>query len=797
MSGDNKVQVEFGASTEGVEKGSTTAAQAIEGAVERMKSAMGGAGTSVQGMHGQFATAFEGMKTSVTGFLGHFGGIGTAVAAVTAVLAGGALFKGAVDETMKFAGESAKLARQLGITATEAGVWNIALGDVYLSAEEAGTAAAGLARQVRTNEAALKDMGLVTREANGELRPTTDLLRDAGRMVGTYREGMDRTIATTQLFGKGVSDSGIAAKLAAVDIEAAREKAAALGLTITAENVAANKALKASMNDVGDVMLGIKKTIGDALIPILARLGEWFANIGPAAVWVTKEAIGFLGTAFWSLKNGVVIVWETINAMVISVAEPIMTVGRALAKLVKGDLTGAADEMRSLPARIAQAWETAGDRMTESSRDTADKINNLFGEGSAAVKGAGGGKTATTKEGADAKGAAGKDDPSLMGAFKEGLQARREANEDFFKDSTAAEKAYWQDVKDSGALSVKDQRAVNTELFNLTKKLAQDQYAEKVAGIDGERSLGREKLNVKIEEVNALRAAGKVGDMEALAQIKAFHDADYAEEVKALNAKLALAGTVGAARVKLMNDVAAAEQRNNVTAIKDAAATASTIQRSWVNAFAPITSAFDTAVKGVISGTTTIKSAVTNMAKSIVLEYASMGVKTLASWAANEAAKTGATAAGTAARMALEGAAAIQSVALSAWAAIKNIMNYAWEAMAGAYKAIVGIPYVGPFLAPVAAGVAFAGVAGAVSSIASARGGYDIPAGVNPMTQLHEREMVLPAPIADPMRQMLAGGGSGGTDTLHWHGTPDDTIKAKDLGKILRKMNRNFEFVGA
>ena len=74
MSDDNKIQVEFGASTEGVEKGSTAAAQAVESAVERMKTTMGGAGTAVQGMHGQFATAFEGMKTSVAGFLGHFGG---------------------------------------------------------------------------------------------------------------------------------------------------------------------------------------------------------------------------------------------------------------------------------------------------------------------------------------------------------------------------------------------------------------------------------------------------------------------------------------------------------------------------------------------------------------------------------------------------------------------------------------------------------------------------------------------------------------------------------------------------
>jgi hypothetical protein len=53
--------------------------------------------------------------------------------------------------------------------------------------------------------------------------------------------------------------------------------------------------------------------------------------------------------------------------------------------------------------------------------------------------------------------------------------------------------------------------------------------------------------------------------------------------------------------------------------------------------------------------------------------------------------------------------------------------------------------------------------------LASASGGFDIPAGVNPLTQLHEKEMVLPAHIAEPLRQNLAGGGGMGGDQVHVH----------------------------
>jgi len=45
--------------------------------------------------------------------------------------------------------------------------------------------------------------------------------------------------------------------------------------------------------------------------------------------------------------------------------------------------------------------------------------------------------------------------------------------------------------------------------------------------------------------------------------------------------------------------------------------------------------------------------------------------------------------------------------------------------------------------------------------VRSARGGYDIPSGLNPMTQLHEEEMVLPARYANVIRGMADQGEQG------------------------------------
>lgn len=90
----------------------------------------------------------------------------------------------------------------------------------------------------------------------------------------------------------------------------------------------------------------------------------------------------------------------------------------------------------------------------------------------------------------------------------------------------------------------------------------------------------------------------------------------------------------------------------------------------------------------------------------------------------------------------------------------------ATQAGTGAFAALAAIPVIGPALAAVAGPAMFATVMAMVSrgmaGGKSAAGGYDIPSGINPMTQLHQEEMVLPAHIANPLRGALADGGLGG-----------------------------------
>jgi hypothetical protein len=114
-----------------------------------------------------------------------------------------------------------------------------------------------------------------------------------------------------------------------------------------------------------------------------------------------------------------------------------------------------------------------------------------------------------------------------------------------------------------------------------------------------------------------------------------------------------------------------------------------------------------------------------------------------------------------------EDVAKTKSLATSAATAIAWIGNEAAKGAASAWAAMEAVPVVGPFLAPAAAAAALAGIIALASHIHSAAGGFDIPAGLNPVTQLHAQEMVLPAHLANAVRSMAGGGATGGTVHIH------------------------------
>lgn len=113
----------------------------------------------------------------------------------------------------------------------------------------------------------------------------------------------------------------------------------------------------------------------------------------------------------------------------------------------------------------------------------------------------------------------------------------------------------------------------------------------------------------------------------------------------------------------------------------------------------------------------------------------------------------------------------------------KQVFMLAKQAAANAWKAVVGIPIVGPVLAPIAAAASFAGV----MAFASAEGGWDVPGGGGAGVDgrggrpaiIHPREMVLPAQIADTVRALPNGLAGAATVSASLRGA---TASVADIG---------------
>ena len=152
---------------------------------QRFNSAMDAAQQKVQGVTGNISGKFRTMANDVTanvqqmqsGVSSHFDRIATAGSRLTgifigiaAVLAGGALFKAAIDETVALEKESVKLGRTLGISATEASVLQVALNDVYQDSAALEAGMGKLVRTLNTDEQAITRLGVATRDQRGHFR---------------------------------------------------------------------------------------------------------------------------------------------------------------------------------------------------------------------------------------------------------------------------------------------------------------------------------------------------------------------------------------------------------------------------------------------------------------------------------------------------------------------------------------------------------------------------------------------------------------------------------------------------
>lgn len=249
---------------------------------------------------------------------------------------------------------------------------------------------------------------------------------------------------------------------------------------------------------------------------------------------------------------------------------------------------------------------------------------------------------------------------------------------------------------------------------------------------------------------------------------------------------------------KVLAEKAVADKKFQIDHIKLTQELTKEDNKQWVASVNTVQRAFSQMASGLIRGTTTIRGAFLNLANSLVTSMADATLKMAFDWIKKQGMEVAATAAGDQAKIASKTAATAEGKAIDDAASSSEIMKDASKAAAGAYSAIAGIPYVGPILAPIAAGVAFAAVAAFDS--------FDVGTPYVPSTGLamvHEGEKIVPKGVAKKWDdgELNKLGGGGGVH-LHVHALDHQDVKrylnrnssmiAKAVGGSIRNGNRSF-----
>lgn len=705
---------------------------------------------------------------------------------------------GGVNESSRLAEILISTARLSGASAAEASSsaqqFAQALGSGVLQGDELksilennSTLARTLAKALGTNVGALKDMG-----AEGKL--TADVVGNA--LLGQYDEIQSRTAALPDTVGGAWTRITNAFQFA---IDSFNNGTGAFG------------AVAAVLGAVAKVVEAVARALGGTgdESDKLARntsIKAWGDTVGAIFAWIID------------VGRVVAMIFQNIGRNIAAVAA-------AASATLEGEFGQAADILKQRMSEVT----AEGRQMIELLTGGEGSTLRAYALGAPAPVVTGGGPV---KLEAKTSPEDGKPKASRLPEFEAqlaDLRTRFALENDLREMSKAQELDYWRNVRDTQDLSAKDRAALSKKISQVELESLREQRRARDAA--AKEDLAQLKELQKAQEEAAKQQAEVYGVRLDAAKAASLAQIDEAERVAEYEAGLGLISKeqllatqreLAAERLAIETDylnqkrvLLEQDPDTNPAMLEQIEAQKAEIRRKYDAAIAENTrnqaaqslqiwqsltdrmgSLWDQGTQALLNGTLTWSNAMRAIGAQIVSWFATDVVgKQIKAWAVGELTKTTATQSGVAARTAAESAGALQSVATWAAASIKNIANSAWEAMAGAWKAMVGIPVIGPVLAPAVAAAAFAGVIGLAGNIRSAAGGYDIPAGLNPMTQLHEQEMVLPKDIANPLRENLAGGGGlGGGLSVHITAMDSrDVYRALTEGGALHKALKNLQ----
>lgn len=805
---DETVGIKVTADAAGVEAGaaeSNAAIKSISATVDGLKDlflelggvAKGSLREMSMGAH-EAATSVKGAAESVTILREAVSGIGEALIAMFAV-----------EQISEFARKMAEAAEK---TLHTAETFGLTAGEVqHMSAQ---AALAGVPLDVLSNAMQRLDRSFAVAKEGGKSQSAafkeigvsvqgsytqTQLLNTALEGLGHLDAGPAKVAAAMAIFGRNIQGLGPLLAMTDEQLKESEELIDHYG-AVNEEAAAKGGALAEAFNQNHVAMMGLNNVLTDAFAPVLKVVVDGMNDLVAAFVksynegGLVRGVLDGLALAFKAIEQAWATVelsiatgWHLISGIVVAWFDALGAVANQVKEFLAPQIANLEDVAAPVFKALAAGWDWITGKLKEFGEWLA-KIASAFGTWLTELPFVGAG---FAKFGSDMH--------DTFSKMQTDFENFGKASDKIWNGKgVALPKA------GSGTTTDDPNKDGNNKGLDLAEILGpiRDFQAELIAGMhkdyldslqdglrqsvgmyqrDAEARVALDKAAVSQIEQNA--KGGVISHAAANEQIKALYTDEMDTKIAAANEEYNTTKTtvdeslkwvaIGTseyerlqreeveAKVRRDKAILEAQTANTVALIANDNTETQRLRQQWQGIISPIVSAWGSGLKGMIEGTQSFGQAMAHIGESILDVFLKVGERMVENWLVN----------------------LLVVKTASRATALGELSHNAVVAAGAAYASTAAIPIIGPFLAPLAGAAAFTAVM-AFGELASAQGGFDIPAGVNPLVQTHAEEMILPASIANPLRDMLAqndnaapGGGFYGTDArgggdahLHLHG---------------------------
>nr|HNH94942.1 phage tail tape measure protein [Microthrixaceae bacterium] len=279
--------------------------------------------------------------------------------------------KASVQSFETVGGESMKLQRIMGGNVEQMSALRGAAAMTGVSADTLATSMRAFSQDIEGNSKQLQGLGIATRDAAGNIRPTGDVLKDVAAVFKDMPNGAEKSTLAVQLFGRSGLDMIPMLNKGADGIADLEAKTAAYGLTLTKTDQDALAKFRASQRDLSLATEGVKTSFGKSLFPVLTEANTALVGLLPPLQQALTPALQSMGDvavlAIRKLTENMPAVQERAKALADDIrniaggvernwpkiVETVDNLGGALERV--GRFTSAVwDAFRSLPPEVQQ-----------------------------------------------------------------------------------------------------------------------------------------------------------------------------------------------------------------------------------------------------------------------------------------------------------------------------------------------------------------------------------------------------------------------------------------------------------